>query len=173
MAKKELPENEKMELLKYLIQFLNIEKRFPLLPGKDNLKSVAEFIGIPEDTLKKIRDEFDEKAKQAALEILKDEEVTEMIYHLPFKENEVILAFGDSLTDDSQSWFEILRHLIQITLPDLKLKFINAGISGDTSLDAIKRLGRVILAHEPDWVIVVFGTNDALRMNYAANRTLV
>lgn len=173
MAENESPENEKLELLKYLIQFLNIEKRFPLLPGKEKLKSVADFIGIPEKTLKEIREEFDNNAKQAALELLKEKDIPDLIQALPFNENDVILAFGDSLTDDCQSWFEVLRHLLEIALPDRKLKFINSGISGDTSLDALKRLDRDVLSNEPDWVIVALGTNDALRMNYAANRPLV
>lgn len=164
---------EEYELLKYLIQFLNIEKRFPLLPGTKNIKTVANFIGITEDELKEIRSEFDENAKGAALELLKESETNDQIHELPFDDGDVILAFGDSITDDLQSWFEILRHLLEIALPDKKLKFINSGISSNTSVEALKRLDRDVLAHEPDWVIVALGTNDALRMNFAANRTLV
>lgn len=63
--------------------------------------------------------------------------------------------------------------MLEIALPDKKLKFINSGISSNTSVEALKRLDRDVLAHEPDWVIVALGTNDALRMNFAANRTLV
>lgn len=173
MSDKELSENEKMELLKYVIQFLNLEKRFPLLPGTKKLKSVADFIGVPEDRLKSIREEFDENAKKAALELLKEDEFTERIQLLPFEKGDTILALGDSLTDDLQSWFEILRHMLEIAMPELKLKFINTGISGDTSFDALKRLDRDVLAENPDWVIVALGTNDAIRKNFAANRTLV
>ncbi len=173
MSDNELSENEKMELLKYVIQFLNLEKRFPLLPGVKKLKSVADFIGISEDRLKTIREEFDENAKKAALELLKEDEITERVQLLPFEKGDTILALGDSLTDDLQSWFEILRHMLEIAMPELKLKFINAGISGDTSFDALKRLDRDVLGENPDWVIIALGTNDAFRKNFAANRTLV
>lgn len=65
-----------------------------------------------------------------------------------------IVALGDSITDDLLSWAEILRAL--------GLRVVNAGVSGDTTADAARRLYGVTLL-EPDLVITMLGTNDCQR----------
>jgi len=173
MTDKDFTESEKKEILKYLVQFLNIEKRFPLLPGVKDIKSVALFIGLPVEELKEIRDEFEENAKQAAVELLKEEDIIDKVQNVPFQEGDTILVLGDSITDDLQSWFEIFRHLLQIALPDKNLQFINAAIAEDTSFNALQRFDRDVISQKPDWVIVALGTFDSMRKNFAANRTIV
>lgn len=65
-----------------------------------------------------------------------------------------IVALGDSITDDLLSWAEILRAR--------GLTVVNAGVSGDTTADAFRRLyGIVLLA--PDVVVTMLGTNDCQR----------
>ena len=39
--------------------------------------------------------------------------------------------------------------------------FINAGVGGNNTNMARARLERDVLAHKPDWVVVMMGTNDA------------
>ncbi|AWW32757.1 hypothetical protein DN752_22885 [Echinicola strongylocentroti] len=41
-------------------------------------------------------------------------------------------------------------------------KWINAGVSGNTSVDLLDRLDRDVLSQHPDWVVMMVGTNDML-----------
>ncbi|MDX1672305.1 MAG: SGNH/GDSL hydrolase family protein [Balneolaceae bacterium] len=173
MARKKATEEEKEVLETYMLQFLNIEKRFPLLPGIENTDAVASFMGLEEEELKELREGFDENAKKAAMELLEEEGVAEWIDQLPFKNDDTIVALGDSITDDRQGWFEILRHALELTVEGANFTFINSGIANNTSTDALRRLNRDVLAHEPDWVIVALGTLDAQRLHVSPDRTVV
>lgn len=166
-------EEEQEVLEKYLLQFLNLEKRYPLLPGIENEEAIAGLMGIEKDELLKLRDRFSANAKQAAVEVLEDPEVAEWIEDLPFEEGDTIVALGDSITDDLQSWFYIFQHVLEIGLDQPDFTFINSGVSYDTSTDALKRLNRDVLDHQPDWVIVALGTFDAQRLHVAPDRPLV
>ncbi|SMO91524.1 SGNH/GDSL hydrolase family protein [Fodinibius sediminis] len=166
-------EEEAEVLEKYLLQFLNLEKRYPLLPGIENEEAIAGLMGIEREKLLKLRDRFASNARQAAVELLEDPEVAEWIEELPFEPGDTIVAFGDSITDDLQGWFKIFENVLEIGLEDPELSFINSGVSYDTSTDALKRLNRDVLDHEPDWVIVALGTFDAQRLHVAPDRPLV
>lgn len=172
MSSSKASKKEKEALEKYLIQFLNIEKKFPLLPGISNNEAIAKLIGISESELTKLREYYENNAKQAAIELLKEEEISTWIDTLPFKPSDTIAAIGDSMTDDLQGWFTILKHVIEIGL-DSDVEFINAGVSSNTSSEALRRFHRDVLSHEPDWVIISLGTFDALRLPIAPDRTLL
>src|SRR5699024_2135020 len=173
MADYKATDEEKEVLEKYLLQFLNLEKRYPLLPGIENPEVLAGIMGLDTEELMKLRDRFSANAKQAAIELLEDGEVAEWLDELPFERGDTIVALGDSITDDLQGWFNIFEHVLEIGLEDPDLSFINSGISYDTSTDALKRLNRDVLDHEPDWVIVALGTFDAQRLHVAPDRRLV
>jgi acyl-CoA thioesterase-1 len=76
-----------------------------------------------------------------------------------------ILCFGDSLAEGrgartTEAWPALLQKRV-------KAKVINAGQSGDTTEDALARIGEA-LSPDPDLVIVEFGANDLLEaMNEA------
>ena len=173
MTQHKATEKEKEALEKYLLQFLNIEKHFPLLPGIKNEEAIAGLMGLSVEKLQDLRDFFVENAKESALELLKEEDVIEWIDQLPFGKNDTIVAFGDSSTDDLQGWFEILRNVLDITVEGADFTFINAGISYNTTSEALRRMNRDVLAHEPDWVIVNLGTFDTIRPSFTQNRTLI
>ncbi len=164
---------EKEVLEKYLLQFLNLEKRFPLLPGINNTEAVAHLMGLEGEELIKLRNRFEQNAKEAAQELLKEEEVLEWLEDLPFEEGDTVVALGDSITDDMQGWFNIFKQVLEIALPDTEFTLINSGVSYDTTSDALKRLNRDVLAHEPDWVIVALGTFDAQKLHVEPTRPLV
>jgi lysophospholipase L1-like esterase len=78
-------------------------------------------------------------------------------------EGDIVVALGDSITDDLVSWAEILRGPLERAGAVL----VNAGLSGDTTTDLLRRLyGVVELA--PTLVITMIGTNDAQRHGGAA-----
>lgn len=173
MSEYKASKEEQEVLEKYLLQFLNLEKRYPLLPGIDNPDVIAGIMGIETEELNKLRDRFASNAKQAAIELLEDGEVAEWIEELPFEKGDTIVALGDSITDDLQGWFNIFEHVLEIGLEDPDFTFVNSGVSYNTSTDALKRLNRDVLDHEPDWVIVALGTFDAQRLHVAPDRPLV
>jgi len=77
----------------------------------------------------------------------------------------VIVAFGDSLTagfgaEPGNSYPDYLQK--DLDAEGLKWRVVNAGVSGDTTTDALNRIGDV-LAEKPRVVIVEFGGNDGLR----------
>lgn len=76
-----------------------------------------------------------------------------------------VLAFGDSLTagygvDPEQAWPALLERKLQAG--GHAWRVVNAGVSGDTTSDALNRLDWVMRV-KPQVVIVEFGANDGLR----------
>lgn len=173
MTDNKATKEEKEVLEKYLLQFLNLEKRYPLLPGIENEEAMAHLMGLEKEEFSKLRKHFRTNAKEAADELLKEGEVGEWLEDLPFEEGDTIVALGDSITDDLQGWFNIFEQLLHQALPDKEFKLINSGLAYDTSTDALKRLNRDVLAHEPDWVIVALGTFDAQKLHVEPKRPLV
>lgn len=69
-----------------------------------------------------------------------------------------ILSLGDSTT---LARTQIVVYTDQLAGKFPKLQFLNKGIGGNTTKDAVVRLTADVLAHKPDLVIVQFGINDA------------
>jgi len=77
----------------------------------------------------------------------------------------VIAAFGDSLTagfgaDPGKSYPDFLQH--ELDRRGIRYRVVNAGVSGETTTDALARLSTVTDL-KPAVVIVEFGGNDGLR----------
>lgn len=165
--------DEKEVLEQYLLQFLNLEKRFPLLPGIENQDALAHLVGLDKDEFINLRKSYQQNAEQAAEEMLEEQQVTDWINKIPFQKGDTIVALGDSITDDLQGWLYILKKALEITVPESDFTFINSGVSYNTSSEALKRFNRDVIDHDPDWVIVALGTFDMQRLHIAPDRTLV
>lgn len=77
----------------------------------------------------------------------------------------IIVAFGDSLSagfgaEPGHSFPDYLQK--QLDAKKLPYRVVNAGVSGETTTDALARVGTV-LTDKPAIVIVEFGGNDGLR----------
>ncbi|MDR9416484.1 MAG: GDSL-type esterase/lipase family protein [Gracilimonas sp.] len=173
MDQKKATEEEKGILEQFMIPFYHVNKRIPLFPGKNNIESEAKLFGLTKDELITYRKNLDENAREAALEILKDDEIVDCLDSIPMDGEETIVALGDSITEDAQGWFTILQHVLEISTENANFNFVNAGISYNTTSEALRRIDRDVIIHEPDWVIVALGTFDAQRLNIAPNRTLL
>ena len=77
----------------------------------------------------------------------------------------VVVAFGDSITEGygverGQDYPAQLERAL--AAKGVKIKMVNAGVSGDTTNNALDRVAAVIAA-KPALVILEFGGNDGLR----------
>lgn len=79
----------------------------------------------------------------------------------PLSTGDVIVAFGDSLTQGVGTQHETSYPSVLANLSGLKV--INAGISGETTNEGLLRLPSVIEAHKPRLLILLEGGNDILR----------
>jgi lysophospholipase L1-like esterase len=90
-----------------------------------------------------------------------------------FKENDLILFTGDSITDcgrnrtDSLSlgegYVNMLAARLGLEHPELDLRFRNTGISGNRTGDLLARWDADCIDLHPDWVSILAGINNTLR----------
>lgn len=72
-----------------------------------------------------------------------------------------IIAFGDSLTAGNGA--PPGENYVDQLSKSLGVPIINAGVSGNTTLDALNRFDRDVLERDPKIVIVLLGGNDVIR----------
>ncbi|MGP4070010.1 SGNH/GDSL hydrolase family protein [Halobacillus sp. B29] len=70
------------------------------------------------------------------------------------------VCFGDSLTARKEG-FEEPMLTTKLAKQLNQYEFINAGVSGDNTVDGLERMERDVMSHKPDGVTVFFGANDA------------
>jgi len=89
-----------------------------------------------------------------------------------------IVCFGDSITGayyhsgGQRAWCDMLGIAIRKAVPGAEPQMINAGLSGHTTVNALARIDKDVIAHQPHAVVVMFGMNDVTRVpidQYAAN----
>lgn len=81
-----------------------------------------------------------------------------------------VLVLGDSLSAEygigrGQGWVQLIDQQLK-TEASKKLRphtFINASISGETTIGGRTRLPQLLSQHQPDIVVIELGANDALR----------
>jgi len=154
------------------IQYTHLEKIYFYIPPFTDDAFIAQIHGVDVETYRSIRADFDAAAHGAAEEMLRDDAFAAMVDGLPFGPGETVVAIGSSTTDDLQSWFEILRHLVAIRRPDDNIQFVNTAISGQTSTDALGRIMQIAM-QEPTWVFCLLAPNDVWRFGPEPTKTLV
>lgn len=94
-----------------------------------------------------------------------------------FKMNESVIFLGDSITDSNKSGHEgsyvwdvlgngyvnMVNSYYLLYQPELNLRIINQGISGNRTSDLLERLDKDVLAFNPNHVVLMIGVNDAWR----------
>jgi lysophospholipase L1-like esterase len=66
-----------------------------------------------------------------------------------------------NLVRESQTWHSILERILKDWVEN-DVEIINAGTAGDTSAKGLSRLAKDVISHSPDYVLVMFGTEDIL-----------
>ncbi len=80
-----------------------------------------------------------------------------------------IVCLGDSVTGvyyhtgGRRAYPEMIALGLKQVDPNYKAVVVNAGISGNTTIDGLNRLEKDVLSHKPDLVTVMFGLNDMAR----------
>ena len=81
-----------------------------------------------------------------------------------------IVCFGDSITGiyyhtgGRRAWPEMLEIALRKACPQTDVTVINAGITSQTTVDALARIDKDVLRHKPQLVAVMFGMNDVVRV---------
>lgn len=86
-----------------------------------------------------------------------------------FRDGETVCFAGDSITQDG-TYIELLNNYYQSRYPERRVRLVNCGVGGDTLFDLIPRLESDVLAHKPDWIFVMIGTNDMNRRLYGGGK---
>ena len=77
---------------------------------------------------------------------------------------ENIVVLGDSITADGR-YAQIMQNLIDDRFPEIGMRVISAGASGDTVRRALTRLEADVVPWRPAWVLINLGVNDAGRFS--------
>lgn len=87
--------------------------------------------------------------------------------------NQTILMIGDSVTDCNRrdentaflgnSYPHLVASELYLAYPDMNIKVLNKGISGDTSKMLIDRWQEDVLDNKPDILTILIGINDVWR----------
>ncbi|WP_161606294.1 SGNH/GDSL hydrolase family protein [Microlunatus speluncae] len=142
------------------LQHTHLAKLYGYLPGL--AAAQPAIFGLEPDEYGKIMNDFAAAADGAAEQLLDDAAFAAQVDALPFRPGQTVLAVGDSQTDDSQSWAEILRGLLDRRKPDVKL--INGGLSAHTTSMILRRWPATLAATKPDWILCLLGGNDVTRV---------
>jgi len=67
-----------------------------------------------------------------------------------------------NLVRESQTWRSVLGRILSDWIED-EVKVISAGVGGDTTQEGLLRLDKDVLSYSPDYVLIMFGLNDANR----------
>jgi lysophospholipase L1-like esterase len=157
-----------MEHLPYELNFLhkyNIHKLVGLLIDDNDIRFIANIYGVKYKQLKKIEETFNENISRLA-----DNLKNRFPVKPPLEKPVHILALGDSITSDRESYMKILKKLWK---DDPSREFLDCGISGDTTSDVINRFYSTVVCESFDWAVIFLGTNDSRQLNDETHISLI
>jgi lysophospholipase L1-like esterase len=162
------------EQVRWLMKVVQPERTLASLPGGSGLgpSAHADLLGISEEVYATELDLMRQEASEAADELLADEAVAAMVDRLPLREHARVVAFGDSLTSDPQSWAVILREVLAKRRGADRISLTVNAVAGEATTQGLVRIANTI-GSQPDWVIFLLGTNDARTQGPHAAKTLV
>tara|TARA_R110002049_G_scaffold4601_1_gene31675 strand:- start:63267 stop:64691 length:1425 start_codon:yes stop_codon:yes gene_type:complete len=88
---------------------------------------------------------------------------------LPFnpQDGETVVFLGDSITHQCM-YTQYIEDFFYTRYPDRRIKFHNAGVSGDKASDALVRFDEDVAAYHPDYVTILLGMNDGKYEDFSA-----
>ena len=162
-----------MNHLPYELDFMhkfNLHKLLGLVMQDDDLEGIARIYGVPVKEIEAIDRRYRANVARLARELAAE-------YPLrPAAAPLTVLALGDSITSDRESYAKILAEYWR-GAPGAQgaggsaradggvHRMIDCGISGDTGSDVINRFYSSVLSEQFDWAIVFLGTNDVRQLD--------
>ena len=158
----------------WLLKVIQPERTLAALPGGASLgqDAHAELLGLPVEVYASELGRMRQEASEAAGALQADLSVASMVDRLPLRKGAKVLAFGDSLTSDPQSWAVILRDLLTLQRGADEISLTISAVAGETTTHALVRAGQIV-SLQPDWIVFLLGTNDARTQGAHPSKTLV
>lgn len=111
---------------------------------------------------------------------------------MKFRDGQLVAFLGDSLTEhrvavndwmetqtdglptvgakvnvdryENRGWTTILENRIHLAYPERRIRYINAGIGGNSSRQMLARFETDVLAHQPQWLLLSAGVVEVRRI---------
>ena len=162
------------EQVNWLLKVIQPERSLASLPGGANFSqdTHAALLNLPVEVYAAELGRMQNEASQAASALLADPEVASMVDRLPLQKGAKVTVFGDSLTSDYQSWAVILKEVLSIRRARDEISWTIRAIAAETTTHVLVRAGQ-IAESQPDWVLILLGTNDARTQGPHPTKTLV
>lgn len=153
------------------LQYTHLEKLYGHLPKL--VAALPQIFGLTDQEYRSVRATYDERARTGAADLLRESGTEEAVATIPWAPGERVLAVGDSITDDLQSWAEIMRHLLDLVRPHDRIDVVNGGLSAHTSAMVLRRWPATVATVRPNHVICALGGNDVTRLGKNSTKTVV
>ena len=162
------------EQIRWLLKVIQPERTLASLPGGAGLSqdTHAALLGLPSEAYTTELGRMKAEATEAASELLADPATAAMVDRLPLRKGAKVVAFGDSLTSEPQSWALIVSELLATRRAADGISVAINAVGGDTTTQGLVRLGPVV-GQQPDWILFLIGTNDARTQGPHPTKTLV
>ncbi len=155
-----------MEQLPYTLEFMhkfNLHKWLGLAIEDAELGAIARIYGVSRARLARIERGFQGNVARLASSLPKREEK-------PLPSPLTILAVGDSLTSDRESWVRILNRYWR---EEPNRRVLDCAVSGDTSSDLLDRFYSTVVVQDFDWVVLFIGINDCRQLDDPAQISMI
>jgi lysophospholipase L1-like esterase len=147
-----------MAQLPYPLEFMhkfNLHKWLRLDMRDDDLPAIARIYGVPRGRLARIDRGYRRNVERLAASLPRRAES-------PLDKPVRILALGDSITSDRESWARILERYWR---EDPRRRVLDSAVSGDTTASLLERYHSTIGNQDCDWVVLFIGTNDCRQLD--------
>jgi lysophospholipase L1-like esterase len=147
-----------MDQLPYPLEFMhkfNLHKWLHLNAADDDLATIARVYGVRRGLLARIERRYRENVERLAASLPRRAEP-------PLERPVRILALGDSITSDRESWARILARYWR---EDPRRRILDCAISGDTTASLLERYHSTVGIQEFEWVVLFIGTNDCRQLD--------
>ena len=147
-----------IDQLKYPLAFFhkfNQYKLSGLVIEEQDLQSLARVYGVPVGALEELERESRRNIERLAAALPPSNKP-------PMQPPLSILAIGDSISSDRESYLKILNCYWEA---DPSRHMLDAAVSGDTTSDLITRFYASIMNQEFQWAVLFIGTNDSLQLD--------
>jgi lysophospholipase L1-like esterase len=162
------------EQVRWLLKVIQPERTLASLPQGASLgqETHAGLLGLPVEIYAAELGSMQKEASEAADALLADQAVASMVDRLPLRKGAKVVAFGDSLTSDPQSWAVILREMLARRRGTDGISLTINAVAAETTTHGLVRVAGTI-SSQPDWILFLVGTNDARTQGPHPTKTLV